>query len=1669
MASSAAARRRRRRSPTKTSPISAGAGADDGSDDDTPWWQRAGQGVARLPGALGGAALTVAQGVGDVVGGAASAVGTAAQNFNTQADPDPQASIGAPPKPPDARTLADVASTADQPRPDTLTPVSDIPDKGQQLLDQGQSMPHLATPNEVPARRSLVQPAQPPADTPDQPTLPQPAPDKPMTAIEKVTRGQTGKAVGVRPGDLGSMVDSIARDPVADISDDGYRGQLRKAAAKATINVDGGPLTMLFDPTIAAFGTQAPVQVAINAIFGQDPLTGVVTQGGLNAAGKLVGPLAAHFAPARAVAQAAQKTMQALQLPANLAAQGAAKGVNSLITRGLDQGLLSQTGNSLVESLDANSQADVLEAAGAYLRDSSLDAEALRLRRMTNLVRPLTGQEMASQVRNLAQKAGKPELADEILKNAGYHELTSPYTTAVQRLGSLPARSIPEIARSTTNLVEGATLGSAMAAIYPSNKNDPNYDSKLLTGAGIGAGALIGMPYASKVLSTTIAPNLLATAREFAGNLGNLRAPTQAIMKDFISQKQVIEYLRKQMADDITQAFGPREEWPRVFKTLEETGKLPPELQGSRKANAVWQEILDSNARALARGDINDVTTMSPRTLGFNSPQAYVHHAVDSDWSDALRGAERYDPTPPGRGGRGNPIAQYTKSRDWATTTEGEHSGGVKYNYDLDKILSSQWANQQQQALNEVLEGNLRGIAVDPTSLGAGANAIDHDVLGDVKDAFLPKGYAKGHDVLPDLNISPQLRSSLNRLYNDRGIQSVAGLGKVYQGVTKFFGGLKVGMIAGSGFHLLNEWNQFGASQGMWDAESKLPELTQMAFSRGAWRNFLDGHQATITHAVGDGLTFDPFTQAESLSWSRVAQAGLLGGGGYATGFTVAKQRGKTDQEAAAWGAMGAGLGAGMAVPFFGKNGALVDVFTDSLFHRTIPMMKLQAYIAHGATPEAAMFANEAFGGINSDAILRSRWFSDTARLAGFAPDWTEGFWRQAGRALWDTGSTGQMQRQFWANAALNGAYMVQGLNLALSGHWSWQNEPGHELQVETTGLYDKNGWSRVPEGSVTGVPIRTYMDVIPAWRSMIDPPLETARWLAASVASTPQGQALGLDNPRITGMTNGVQTGLKPDPAKAWGTYLGNRQGLIPATLQAWHADTDYAGRPLNQPGDTTLDRVTRSMSSAIQKLTPLGPAQGITQALRGEPIPMAIFSGVTGLRETQSSPSAQSANIREQIREEQTGKNQAAQRALDDQRLQYNQVQDQKALKVMDDPSLTPAQRLQQARQFSHQNVDSALEAQIPAEIRMQSPDTAAGMIAQINAVNKATQSSASSDPADLPVTGEVNPEDLFNQSWNADPSQLAGKTPDQQWLIRQQWTVQTARNNGLDEKVVEDVVKAHLYGIQMPAVPGVSSSDLDQLADDWKGAGADAEPASQSAQRQELLNDYAKQKGVDPNALSQRVRLRILLASDQSDNQKSYSRALTVLESAHNPATAPGYVNEDGTPMGTPDDWVKWDVRLKANSDKYDKPHGRYLDPQLQVLSDAKARGSVKPAETAYRSKDYADYERWFGVGRNMSDDNWKKYQAGTLEMWTDKPPAQEALNRNNILGLYAMLTPTQRSSGNTTVAMQWHGKTYPKLQIKYAVKLMGLLKSGKWQELGLDPGIDPGAPGVDTGFD
>jgi hypothetical protein len=136
---------------------------------------------------------------------------------------------------------------------------------------------------------------------------------------------------------------------------------------------------------------------------------------------------------------------------------------------------------------------------------------------------------------------------------------------------------------------------------------------------------------------------------------------------------------------------------------------------------------------------------------------------------------------------------------------------------------------------------------------------------------------------------------------------------------------------------------------------------------------------------------------------------------------------------------------------------------------------------------------------------------------------------------------------------------------------------------------------------------------------------------------------------------------------------------------------------------------------------------------------------------------------------------------------------------------------------------------------------------------------------------------------------------------------------------------------------------------------------------------------------------------------------------------------YVKEDGSPDGTPDDWQRWDGLLEEakNRFEYQESDGvgffykrGQVDWDLTNRLRAKERAKAGKYRDILNSEHSEDYYRWYGDGANMTDEQWSKYRAGTLEMWQDKPNPREAQNRTQAMRLWAALTPEERNQYGMT---------------------------------------------------
>lgn len=147
-----------------------------------------------------------------------------------------------------------------------------------------------------------------------------------------------------------------------------------------------------------------------------------------------------------------------------------------------------------------------------------------------------------------------------------------------------------------------------------------------------------------------------------------------------------------------------------------------------------------------------------------------------------------------------------------------------------------------------------------------------------------------------------------------------------------------------------------------------------------------------------------------------------------------------------------------------GKIGeAWSNAFEKPLFNKVIPALKVQYFdsvysnLEKQVGPEeaartASTITNNIFGGINTEAMGRNREFSNILRSAFLAPDWAETQLKLGGNivkgVLNPRRPEGKAYRTFARNLVM--AYTAMNVaNKVSSGHYLWENEPGHTFEVE--------------------------------------------------------------------------------------------------------------------------------------------------------------------------------------------------------------------------------------------------------------------------------------------------------------------------------------------------------------------------------------------------------------------------------------------------------------------------------------------------------------------------------------------------------------------------------------------------------------------------------------------
>ncbi len=251
-----------------------------------------------------------------------------------------------------------------------------------------------------------------------------------------------------------------------------------------------------------------------------------------------------------------------------------------------------------------------------------------------------------------------------------------------------------------------------------------------------------------------------------------------------------------------------------------------------------------------------------------------------------------------------------------------------------------------------------------------------------------------------------------------------------------------------------------------------------------------------------------------------------------------------------------------------GLNDAQQKLFEHPLFNQIIPSMKVdyakqiyQDFLKKGiAEPEALKLAgeitNNAFGGINYEAIGRSRSMQGFIRMVILAPDWAETSLRLGKGTIQGLIHFQDPKFAPYRTLVRNliGSYFAANIaNKIFSGHYMWENDGNNLFNIDT-GTSTADGKKRF---------IRPF-------------------GTAADFVRIPVEAAVGAAKGDFTGFTN----------------TLGNRLSTPLAAAERILTDTDYTGSPVGVRG---TDRYGRPMSPTDRVL-------GITSVLAAAGTPQEV-----------------------------------------------------------------------------------------------------------------------------------------------------------------------------------------------------------------------------------------------------------------------------------------------------------------------------------------------------------------------------------------------------------------------------------------------------------------------------
>lgn len=190
------------------------------------------------------------------------------------------------------------------------------------------------------------------------------------------------------------------------------------------------------------------------------------------------------------------------------------------------------------------------------------------------------------------------------------------------------------------------------------------------------------------------------------------------------------------------------------------------------------------------------------------------------------------------------------------------------------------------------------------------------------------------------------------------------------------------------------------------------------------------------------------------------------------------------------------------------------QAFETPLFNKMIPSMKLSSFnelVKNGMKDgDAAKLVNNVYGGINWEQMGRSRDMQNLLRSVVLAPDWAESGLKLGGniaKSVTPWGGANAARYRTMGATFLGSLVALNVANKLSSGHYAYQNDPGHTFELETG--YTSDGQKRYLRPYGTAVDFARLPFDIAAGLAQGDP---TSAFRAISNRlSIPLGSALHL------------------------------------------------------------------------------------------------------------------------------------------------------------------------------------------------------------------------------------------------------------------------------------------------------------------------------------------------------------------------------------------------------------------------------------------------------------------------------------------------------------------------------------------------------------------------------